>query len=427
MDYPLLFRVRQRFERPQVGDIPTAVTGRLAMLQLQKKVKPGERVAITAGSRGIRNIEMITRAIVDHFKSLGAEPFLVPAMGSHGGGTSEGQRKVLASLGITEEAMGCPVIDDMETVEVARTSQGVPLHFSRPAMEADHVFVCNRVKAHTRFDGDIQSGLLKMLLIGLGKAAGASVYHKAFTQYGFHTIVNEAVPMLLETCPILGGLAIVENAYDDTALLEAVRPEQFLDRERDLLATALRWMPHLPFDSADLLIIDEIGKDVSGTGLDSNVVGRKFNDHAAVEGESPRVKLIALRDLTRATGGNANGMGMAEFCRSSLLAKADHAITRFNAITADHASAAMSPLDYPTDRTMIDAALRCLADPPADELRLMWIANTLHLEEVECSAAYFHEATERDDLEVLTGVRPMPFDAQGDLPERMLNWTEPKS
>lgn len=372
-------------------------------------------MAITAGSRGIANIAEIIRAIVDHFKQLGAKPFIVPAMGSHGGGTDEGQRQVIESYGITESFVGCPIRSSMDTVEVCRSDDGFPVHFDRLAFEADHVIVCNRIKPHSGFHGDIESGLMKMLLIGLGNCEGAKIYHRAILDYSFERIIRGVAQKVINSCPILAGVAIVENAYDQSAFIEAIRPLDFETREIKLLALAKELMPRLPFDIVDILLIDRMGKDISGVGFDPNVVGRKFNDHKAVDGEFPKVRRIALRSLTPDSHGNATGMGMAEFCKSQFLREADAAATRLNCLVSGHVSAAMPPLDFETDREMLAAALGTigLVDPP--NAKLLWIADTLHLDEVECSAAYFDEAQYRDDLEILTKPRELPFDESGNL------------
>jgi hypothetical protein len=305
----------------------------------------------------------------------------------------------------------------MDTVVVGQAAEGFPIHFDRCALEADHVLVCNRVKPHTRFAGDIESGLLKMLLIGLGKRAGAEVYHRAIQDYSFDQIVRSVAATVIHKCHILAGLAVVENAWDQTARIEAVLPEEFELREKELLRLARQWMARLPFDRADLLLVDRIGKEISGTGMDTNVIGRKQSDHQAGPGESPRIKLIAVRGLTPATHGNAVGIGLAEFCKSSLLADLDVAATRLNALVANHASAAMLPLDYPTDREMIGAALGTIGLAAFCDARLLWISNTLDLTEIECSAAYRDEAQSRSDLEILSPLRDLPFDAEGNLPE----------
>jgi hypothetical protein len=398
-----------------VADVHGEVRRQLERLDLARQVKPGQSVAIAAGSRGIAGMPGILRAIAEHLKGLGADPFLVPAMGSHGGGTAEGQRAVLERYGVTESAVGCPIRSSMETVVVCRTVEGFPVHFDRHAFEADHVVVCNRIKPHTRFVGPIESGLMKMLLIGLGKHQGALVYHRAIQDYSFARIIRSVAGEVLAKCRILAGVAIVENALDQTALVEALPPADFQRREEELLVLARQWMAKLPFDQVDVLLIDEIGKEISGTGLDTNVVGRKFDDHKAVEGEFPKVKNIVLRGLTAATHGNAVGLGLAEFCKSQLLRETDFHATRLNAITAGQLSAAMLPLDYETDREILDVALSTIGLVDPCDARLLWITNTLELAELECSAAYFDEARRRDDLEILTGLRELPLDGSGNL------------
>ncbi|MEN6451446.1 MAG: lactate racemase domain-containing protein [Thermoguttaceae bacterium] len=415
-DFPKIFRLRQTFDAARIIDVPGEVRRQLERLRLGERVRPSQSVAITAGSRGIANIAAIIRAIVEHLATLGVKPFVIPAMGSHGGGTADGQRRLIESYGITEQFVGCPIRSSMETVTLGRAAEGFPIYFDRLAFEADHVLVCNRVKPHTGFCGPIESGLMKMLLLGLGKCDGASVYHRAIQDFSFEQIIHSVAGEVLNRRHILAGVAIVENANDQTARIEAVRPEEFETRERELLALAKRLMPRLPFDRVDVLLIDRIGKDISGTGLDPNVVGRKYNDHKAVDDEWPKVRRIALRGLSEATHGNAHGLGLAEFCRSPLLRETDWAAVRLNGLTSGHISAAMPPLDYETDREMLAAALGTIGLTEPLNAKLLWIRDTLHLAEVECSAAYLPEARQRKDLEILTDPRELPFDPAGNLP-----------
>lgn len=415
--YPHVFRVRQHLPRPQVGSIPAAVAAALDEAQLAARVRPGQQVAVTAGSRGIANIADILTAIVAHLQRLGAHPFLVPAMGSHGGATADGQRRVLARHGITEARCGCPIRASMETVVVCQAEEGFPVRFDRQAYEADHVLVCGRVKPHTRFVADIESGLLKMMLVGLGKHAGAQVYHQAIQDYDFGQIIRSVAREVLQRCRIVGGVAILDNAYDETARIVGVPPDAFEARERELLRQARAWMPRLPFHEADVLLLDEIGKEVSGTGLDTNVVGRKHLDHAAREDEFPKIKYLVVRGLTQATHGNANGIGLAEFCRSQVLRAMDVHATRTNSLAGSHATAAMLPLDYETDREILDAVLSVIGLRAAQAARLMWIRNTLQVGEVECAEAYWSEARQRADLEIRTPPRPLPLGVDGQLPD----------
>ncbi|MFT7638415.1 MAG: hypothetical protein ACI9G1_000136 [Pirellulaceae bacterium] len=415
-DYPQLFRVRQKFDAQRVDDVAGAVESELARLRLNEKVSPGQSVAITAGSRGIANIHLIIKAAVDHFKSIGAKPFIVPAMGSHGGGTAEGQRGIIEGYGITEEFCGCPIRATMETVTVCQAEEGFPVHFDKHAFEADHVLVCGRVKPHTNFVGNIESGLMKMMLIGLGKHEGAKIYHRAIMNYSFGQILRSVGREVLSRCGIVAGLAIVENSYDDTGKIAAVAPEEFEERESELLVLAKQWMPRLPFDAADILIIEEIGKNISGSGMDTNIVGRKASDHKAGDDEFPKIMRIIVRGLTPETHGNATGIGMAEFCRSDVVEQMDVDITRINCLTGGHPTAAMIPVHYPTDREILDAALPTIGLTEAPDAKLMWIQDTLAVSELECSAAYYEAAQQRSDLEILTPLRPLPLDANGNLP-----------
>ncbi len=413
--YPRMFRVRQTFPRPQVADVAAEVERQLASLHLAERIRPGQSVAVTAGSRGILNIHLVIRAVVAHLRRLGAEPFIVPAMGSHGGGTAAGQRAIVEGYGITEDFVGCPIRASMETVIVCQTAEGFPVHFDRYASEADHVVVCGRVKPHTNFVGDIESGLMKMMLIGLGKHEGAKIYHRAILDYSFGQILRSVAGEVLRRCKIAAGVAIVENGYDETARIEAVRPEDFETRERELLKLAKQWMPKLPFDQVDLLIIEQIGKNISGAGMDTNVVGRKFNDHKAADDEFPKVKRIFVRGLTPETHGNAAGIGISEFTNQRTVDAINMHITKINCLTGGHPTGAMLPVHYDTDREVLDAAFSTTGLTPAAENRVLWIQNTLHLAEVECSTAYWGEAQRRDDLEILIEPRDLEFDAAGNL------------
>jgi hypothetical protein len=410
-----MIRVRQRFERPLVTDIPGEVERQLASLNLGTRVKRGQSVAITAGSRGIANIAEITRAIVSHCRALGLEPFIVPAMGSHGGATAEGQREVLEGYGITEAFVGAKIRSSMETVIVDTTPQGIPVHFDKIASQADHVIVAGRIKPHTGFVGEVESGLHKMMLIGLGKAVGAGIYHKAIKDFTFPDIISAVARSVIQKCRVLCGVGIVENAYDETALIAAVAPEEFYEREKALLKKAREWLPRLPFPDVDLLIIDQIGKNISGTGMDTNVVGRKYNDHAATELDEARVRRIFVRSLTETTHGNACGIGMAEFTTRRAAAQVDHVITNVNCVTAGHPTAAMMPIVCENDRRAVEDALSTIGLTPPENARVIHISDTLHLETVLISEAYTSEIASQPRLEMVTRPQPMAFDSEGFL------------
>ena len=414
-NFPKMFRLRQTFDARSVTDVAGETHRQLAALQLNQRIHAGQTVAITAGSRGIARIGEITRAVVDHIKGLGALPYIVPAMGSHGGGTAAGQAQLLEHYGITAAQMGCEIRASMETVIVDTTPQGIPVHFDKHASKADHVMIVGRVKPHTGFVGDVESGLHKMMLIGLGKHEGAKIYHRAIADYSFMEIITAVAASVIAKCRVVGGLAIVENAYDETALIEGVPPERFLEREKELLKLATQWLPRLPFARADLLIIDQIGKNISGTGLDTNVVGRKFNDHAGTDRDTVRCKRIFVRGLTDETHGNATGIGLSEFTNQRTANAIDHKITAINCITGLHPTAAMTPIVYETDREVVTNALHTcgLVEPP--QSRVIQIQDTLHLAEVLVSEAYLPELSGRSDLERISEPADMAFDAHGNL------------
>ncbi len=415
MSFPRMIRIRQKFDAQRVTNVPDEVQRQLLTLKLHEKVRVGQTVAITAGSRGIANIAKIILAAVEHVKSLGGVPFIVPAMGSHGGGTAEGQLGILAGYGITPERMGCEIRASMETVIVDQTPQGIPVHFDKHASTADHVLIVGRIKPHTGFVGEIESGLHKMMLIGLGKHEGAKIYHRAIADHSFMEIITAVGASVIRKCHVVGGLGIVENAYDETALIEAVPPELFFEREKELLKQAIAWLPRLPFTYCDLLIIDHIGKNISGTGMDTNVIGRKYNDHAATEKDPVRCRRIFVRSLTEETHGNATGIGMAEFTNQRTVDSIDRHITAINCITGLHPTAAMIPIAYESDREVVTAALQTvgLVEPPRS--KVIQISNTLHLAECLVSEVYLPEIASRSDLESLEPATDMAFDTRGNL------------
>ncbi len=415
MRVPRMVRIRQKFEVQRTTDVAAEVQSQLRRLNLGQKVRPTQTVAITVGSRGIANIAEITKAICDHVRSLGAKPVIIPAMGSHGGGTAEGQREIIESYGVTEEFTGAEIRSSMETVIVDRTPQKIPVHFDRHAFECDHVIVAGRVKPHTGFVGEIESGLHKMMLIGLGKHEGAKIYHRAIIDYSFHEIIQAVAAVVLQKCKVLCGVAIVENAYDQTALIEAVPPEKFYDRERELLTLARQWMPRLPFKQIGLLIVDEIGKNISGSGMDTNVIGRKFVGNPDAGRDDVSCTRIFIRGLTEETHGNACGIGLAEFTNRRTVEQMDVNITTINALTGGHPTAAAVPVTFETDRDVLEAALATVGLDEPENARVVQISNTLQLSEVLVSEAYLPEASRRSDLEILDGPCEMEFDADGFL------------
>jgi hypothetical protein len=402
---------------PKVEDFAARVHDALRSLDLGSRVRTGDRVAVTAGSRGIANIAVAVKATVDHVRAVGGEPFIVPAMGSHGGGTAAGQTDLLASFGITEAFCGCPIDARMDVVTLADSKLGFPILYAKAAAEADHVVVVNRVKTHTMFTGPVESGLAKMATIGLGKLEGAALYHRAMLEHGWMDVMHDVMPVVVERGNLLAGVALVERGDEQTARIEAVAGDRILDVEPELLVESLRWMATIPFTDIDLLLVDKIGKNISGTGLDPTVVGRKDALHHAHPSRDIRVRYIAARGLTEETHGNAVGIGFAEMCRSRIVREMDVAVTRLNALTAGDVPAAMLPIDFETDAEILDAALPLIGLRSPSQARVIWMRSTLEVDLVACSEPLLDEAELRDDIEVVTGLMAMPLGAEGNLPD----------
>ena len=414
--YPEFFRVRQKFEAHPLPDIPAAIASTLLRSPLSK-ILPGQSVAIAVGSRGVANLRIIIACVVQHVIDRGGQPLIVPAMGSHGGATAEGQTAVLAAYGVSSDQMGCPVHASMDTVLVGTTSDGVDIHFDRVASEADHIVVVNRIKPHTRLAGKFESGLVKMLMIGLGKHRGAYLYHQVFPDYDhrLELLAPEIVSMIVERMPVTLGLAIVEDAFENTSHVEAIDATDFLKREPELLELSRARMPRLPFDHADLLVVDQIGKEISGCGMDTNVIGRKTNDRSAGADEFPKIRQIYIRALTEKTAGNACGVGIAEYGHRRVVEAMNAEVTRINCVTSAHVTAGAIPITFDSDRDVLDAVVSQIQAGRRPDLKWMWIRDTLQLSELACSRSYWDAASQRPDLEVLEEPRPLVFDKAGDL------------
>ena len=315
-----MIKIRQHFELKSIPDIPGAIRSELERIESRKIILPGQRVAVTAGSRGIHKIDVIIRTLAHELKGMKAEPFIVPAMGSHGGATAEGQKKVLEQYGITEDAMGVPIKSAMDVVQIGEVLNGIPVFIDKHALEADHIVVVNRVKPHTDFEGDIESGLMKMIAIGLGKQHAADGYHNLFMKLGYHKLITAVARETLKKCPIAFGLALVENQRDETEIIRAVPSGEFEEMEKELLLEAKHLLPRIPFENIDLLIVDETGKDFSGTGMDQNIIARTAVFFHQVPA-TPRITRIFVRDLSEHSGGNAVGLGNADFTTTRLVKK----------------------------------------------------------------------------------------------------------
>jgi len=406
-DLPRMVRIRQRLDTERLDEPRRAAAQATALLISRAEVRRGQSVAITGSSRGIANIAEIIAGAVSALEGAGLEPFVVPAMGSHGGGTAERQLAVLHHYGVTDEAIGAPVRSQIEAVEVARTPEGIPVLCDRLAACADHILAVNRVKPHSHFIGPVESGLAKILLIGLGKPAGARAYHRAFERFGFPRVVESGLNALLAKVSVLGGLAIIENGLDETARIVPLRAEEILEREPALLEEAKRRMPRLPFEELDLLIVDRMGKDISGVGMDPNVIGR--------DRPGPRIRVIFVRDLTAASEGNAAGIGLADVTVKRLIEKMDPRATFLNCLTALHLHLARVPYAFETDREALAAALDGTPAPSPRQARVAWVQDTHALAELEVSEALLEEVRRRENLESIGESHEIAFRPDGSL------------
>lgn len=414
MAYPRLARLRQKLDDTTLADVPDAVAGTIAATGFASRVTPGQTVAITAGSRGITDIVAVTRAVADEVRRLGAEPIVVPAMGSHGGASADGQARVLANWGLTEAALGAPIRSSMDTVDLGKTESGVPVVIDSVAHGCDHVVVVNRIKPHTEFHGQIESGLVKMMVIGLGNHQGALNAHNWAVRYGYERTLLESGRHILAHAPISLGVGIVENGLGRTARIVAADPETFVETEKAALEDARERSPKLPFDQMDVLIVDEIGKSISGTGMDTKVIGRIMNIYEPPL-ETPRITRIVLRDLVAETDGNALGLGLADFITRRAADRIDTRYTWVNCVTAVTPEKGRMPIICETDREAVDFALATAGPLASDEVRLVRIRNTMVLDEMWVSEGLVPEARGKSGLEILTQAHEMNFDASGNL------------
>ena len=413
MNFPKMYRVRQKFDAMRVVDIEAAVLSEMRRLP-PTSITPGQRVAITAGSRGIANIAEIIKAVIAYVKNFGARPFVFPAMGSHGGATARGQVDVLRKLGITQSCLDAPILSSMDAVEIARTRDDVPVYIDQAAAAADHIVVINRIKSHTKFKASIESGLMKMMAIGMGKLKGAEFYHKAAVHYTFARIITDAARLVIRRTPVLCGLGIVENAYGQTALIRAIKPDAIEAQEKRLLAQSKDMMAKLPFNDIDLLIVDQMGKDISGVGMDPNVTGRN-RDLLGSFDHPVNVKRLFVRDLTDKSGGNAIGIGLADITTRRLVEKIDYAVTYKNCITGISIEKAAVPMHFDTDREAIEVGLGSIGLGLPETSRIVRIPNTNRLALIEVSDAYAAALEQHPDLEIVRPAEPMAFDQHGNI------------
>lgn len=408
---PKMATISQSFPSNRLTDVAGALRKELNKSNITERVRPGMRIAVAVGSRGLADLPVLVQGIVSELKRLGAKPFVIPAMGSHGGASAEGQEDVLANLGVTPQSVGCPIVSSMEVVEIGRLANGLPVYMDKQAYEADGIVVLNRVKPHTAFRGNNESGIVKMLTIGLGKQKGAEACHAYSFKYMAEHIVLMA-EQILATNKILFGIATVENAYDQISKVAAAAPEEFIELDRQLLVEAKANMASLPFKQIDVLVLDRIGKDISGDGMDPNITGRYPTPYAS---GGPEIAKMVVLDLTERTHGNANGMGTADFATRRLVNKTNFSMTYANGLTSTVVGPTHMPTILECDQDALLAAIKTCNAKDQKQARIVRIADTLHLGKLQISEALLEEALKMPGITLLNEPIELSFDEAGNL------------
>ncbi|WP_347551292.1 lactate racemase domain-containing protein [Pseudalkalibacillus hwajinpoensis] len=411
MAFPKVAKIKQKFEVESMTDVSKVIEKQFQAIEANQKIKPGMEIAITVGSRGIANIALIVKGIADEVKKRGATPFIIPAMGSHGGATAEGQIEVLEGLDVTEETTGCDIRSSMDVEEIGQTSAGIPVYIDKHAYHADGIIVMNRVKPHTDFKKDIESGVLKMASIGMGKHKQALALH-TYGIKGIRDMMPEVGKVAIANSNTLYGIAVVENALEETAIIEVIEPEQIEERERELLRKAFDLMPSLPINEIDILVVDEIGKNYSGTGMDTNIIGR-IRVLGVEEPQNPSIKYLIASNLSEASHGNALGIGLADLTTKRLFEKIDLKKMNENVITSTFLDRAKIPIVLDNDREALLAALRATWGVDDEDTRIVRIPNTLHIGEMYVSEVIYHELKDQANIEVIEEPTEMKFDENG--------------
>jgi hypothetical protein len=417
LQLPRMIRVRQNFTPTPPVVIPDTIQREIA--KIRARIPPGSRIAIGVGSRGITHIAEIVRELVKQLQAMRVEPFIIPAMGSHGGATAEGQLEILASYGITEATMGVPILASLDVVKVGETADRIPAYCSTDALGADGILLVNRIKPHTDFFGTLGSGLLKMSVIGLGKRTGATAMHLAATQLGYERVIRGLANVMIQNTPILGGVAIIENQLHDTARIVVVPSEEMETTEAELLIESKSLMPSLPFDEIDLLIVDRIGKNISGAGLDPNVVNRSIHGYNSLpmrgDHSAPFIRRIFVRGLTPESHGNGIGIGMADATTNRFVREMDSHRTYVNALTSLTPQSAKIPIAFDSDREAIERMLMSLPINDLLDARVVRIADTLSVAEMEISASLWDGAQHLTNFIALNELKEIHFDGEGNF------------
>ena len=416
-NFPLIRCIYQNIKTPRISDLEGELRGKLNEFGLKNSIKPNDAVAITAGSRGINHLNTILKTLVDYLKELKASPFIIPAMGSHGGGTAEGQLQVLTDYGITEKAIGCPIKASMEVVEIGESEFGTPVYLDKHASLADKIIIVNKINSHSEFVGDVESGLSKMCLIGLGKHEGAKKYHRIIDRYSWQRVSKSLVKVVLNKAPIICGIAVIQNMNNEPAQLHVLHPDEFLTKEPILLRNYKALMEHIPFKEIDLLIVDEMGKNIFGAGMDTNITGKK-------EGSSMQIRWVFVRDLTEESHGNAQGVGLADFTTKKLVDKIDYEKMYTNALTALRTDSPKLPIFLQNDRDVLNAIYDMMSEKERFNFRILWIKNTLELRQIIVSEYFFDQVESREDLSFIGDEEPIEFDSDGFLVNSKKFWFE---
>lgn len=407
--------VSQTFQTSDIEDVNTAVHSAISALSIN--TRPGDSVALTAGSRGIDRIDEVIKSCIQYLANIGLKPFIVTGMGSHGGATSGGQRRVIENLGITESAMGVPIRAEMEVASIGQLPCGMHVLLSASAINADHIVVINRIKPHTKFTADVESGLCKMMAVGLGNRDGAAAFHRSAVSHSFD-ILEQAAELILDRCRILFGIALLEDAHGRLAHIEAIAPESIIDREKALLKTAYAHMGRIPFEALDVLIVDGIGKQISGIGMDSNVTGR----HRDITGNfnmRPKIGRIFVRDLAPGADGNANGIGLADVTTKRLVEAMDMQKTYTNALNAISPEKAAIPMYFESDLDALDACIRTSGVETPQQARVVRIKDTAHLSILQVSKTLEAEIEANPHLKRISPWQPLEFDQKGNISQHI--------
>jgi hypothetical protein len=404
--------VRQLWHQPEIADVAAEVRAQLERTGALERIASGDEIAITAGSRGIATMPLVLKTIVAAVRARGGRPFIFPAMGSHGGGTAEGQRTLLAELGIDESTMGAPIRSDMSVVQIGTSASGLPVYLDAQASRARGIIMVNRIKKHTSFDAERESGLCKMAVIGMGKHRQAVTVHR-YGNDGIARLIPEVAACVFASAPILAGLALVENARGGLASISGLRREEILDAEPALLRTARSLSPKIPFHQIDVGLVEQLGKDISGTGMDCYVIGRKRVIGESEWPEAPDIHSLVVLRVTAASHGNALGVGLADFTTEELVREIDWPVVRANVLASGNMERGKVPFTYATDREALEAAGFRERGKEPEHLRIVAIQDTLHLEHLIVSEALLPEVKASGDLAIVSDPMPLPFNEAG--------------